>query len=527
MDLTSLAAKTGVARRSLLRVAPALVLLAIVLADAMRSASTDLWGHIRFGQLIASEGHLIPHALFAYSFPPPGPQWIDHEWLAQVIMALCYNAGGVVGLKLMKLACTAVMIILLARASAETGASLTLQFAVLIVTAFTLLPQMQLRPQLFTFVLLAALIRILAQSTYGGRKTLWVVAPLFVPWANLHGGFIVGIVVLATYAVTTGVVDLWRRAGWDRALRLALITIASALATLINPYGAGVWRVLIETFRTPLTMHRIAEYQPLLSLFHSAYSSGAPIFPLVCFLGIVGALVISVVIAPCVDDLGLFAVALVLSAGSFYAVRNMALAAIVAAVPLTRHAGLALARSSSGVTASPDSSAPLVRPMRLALQGAVAALALLLAVRTGLFSATLPAIADEPVGAVEFMAAHGFHGNVLCGYRWGVYVIWHQAPFSRVFIDSFEIMYPRRVQADFLTFNDAEPGAARVLDAYPNDFVLMPTGSAAYSLLMAQAGWRLIYRDPISALFTRTGSPAAQLAGVPQLVRSAPPSVFP
>jgi hypothetical protein len=274
-------------------------------------------------------------------------------------------------------------------------------------------------------------------------------------------------------------------------------------------------------------MHRIAEYQPLLSLFHSAYSSGAPIFPLVCFFGIVGALVISVVIAPCADDLGLVAVALVLSAGSFYAVRNMALAAIVAAVPLTRHAGLALARSSSGVTASPDSSAPLVRPMRLALQGAVAALALLLAVRTGLFSATLPAIADEPVGAVEFMAAHRFHGNVLCAYRWGVYVIWHQASFSRIFMDSFEIMYPRRVQADFLTFNDAEPGAARVLDAYPNDFVLMPTGSAAYSLLMAQAGWRLVYRDPVSALFARAGSAAAQLAGVPQVAGSAPPSVFP
>jgi hypothetical protein len=58
--------------------------------------------------------------------------------------------------------------------------------------------------------------------------------------------------------------------------------------------------------------------------------------------------------------------------------------------------------------------------MRLALQGAVAALALPLAVRTGLFSATLLAIADEQVGAVEFMAAHGFHGNVLCAYRWEV-----------------------------------------------------------------------------------------------------------
>jgi hypothetical protein len=47
-----------------------------------------------------------------------------------------------------------------------------------------------------------------------------------------------------------------------------------------------------------------------------------------------------------------------------------------------------------------------------------------------------------------------------CALTDGKYnVIWHQAPFSRVFMDSFEIMYPRRVQADFLTFNDAEPGA--------------------------------------------------------------------
>ena len=47
------------------------------------------------------------------------------------------------------------------------------------------------------------------------------------------------------------------------------------------------------------------------------------------------------------------------------------------------------------------------------------------------------------------------------------------------------------------------------------------------TLLMAQAGWRPIYRDPVSALFARSGSPAARLAEVPLLVRTAPASVFP
>ena len=513
--------------RSLLRSAPALVLFAIVIADAMRGASTDLWGHIRFGQLIASQGHLIPHAQFAYSFPPPGPRWIDHEWLAQVIMALCYDAGGVVGLKLMKFACTAAVIILVARAIAEADAPVAIQFAVLMMTALVLLPQMQFRPQLFTFVLLAALVLVLARDSYSQRATSWLVAILFVPWANLHGGFIVGIVVLATYTVTIGVVDVWRQAGWSRPLRLALITIASALATLVNPYGAGVWRVLAETFRTPLTMHRISEYQPLLSLLRSAHSSGAPIFPLICFLGILGALAIAVIIAPCPDDLGLVAASFVLSVGSFYAVRNVALAATIAAVPLSRHAGLASTKFFAGVTSSPETSAPIARPVRLAIHGAVAILAISLAVRTGLFSPTMAANGNEPAGAVAFMAAHHLDGNVLCAYRWGVYVIWHEAPDSRVFIDSFELMYPRQVQGDFLAFNDAGPGATRALDAYPTDFVLVPTGSPAYSLMMAQAGWRLIYRDPVSTLFGRADSPATRIAGVPELVRSAPPSVFP
>ena len=66
-----------------------------------------------------------------------------------------------------------------------------------------------------------------------------------------------------------------------------------------------------------------------------------------------------------------------------------------------------------------------------------------------------------------------------------------------------------------------------MLDAYPNDFVLMPTGSGAYAVMMAQKTWRLLYRDPVASLFAPTASPAAQIGGVPQLVAAAPPSVFP
>jgi hypothetical protein len=499
------------------------VLFVIVLADSAQYADTDLWGHLRFGQLILSQRHLICHTPFAYSFAPPGPRWIDHEWLAQVVMAICYEAGGVTGLKLWKFACAGATVILLTLAEAETGASIGIQFVVLTAAAGALVPQMQFRPQLFDYIALAAIVAMLARESGGRRAPLWLVVPILALWANLHAGFIVGLLVMAVYTAIVFLVDKSRGAGSGRALRSGTVTLAATAATFINPYGPRLWLVLIETARSSFTMRRVAEYQPLLSVMRSSLRTGVPIFSLICFLAMLVALVICVVAAPSPDDFGLVGAALFLSAGALYAVRNVALAAIVIAAPLTRHASMAIERLEPKTSARRMGS----RRLRGPLQAAIVALAIALALHKGLFFSTLRTASAEPVGAVEFMRAHNLYGNVLCAYAWGVYLIWHLAPDSHVFIDSFEIMFPRKVRDDYLAFHDARPGAARVLDAYPNDFVLMPTGSLAYTLMMAQARWRLIYRDPVCALFARAGSFAARIAGVPVLRTTVPLIFFP
>ena len=128
---------------SLLRYAPSLVLLAIAVADAGRVADTDLWGHIAFGRLFLQAGP-ISHDPFNYSVP--GHSWAVHEWLAELLMARTYDVGGILALKLWKFCCTALTIILLAMAAAETGAAPLLQAAVLVTTAVALMPMMQFRP---------------------------------------------------------------------------------------------------------------------------------------------------------------------------------------------------------------------------------------------------------------------------------------------------------------------------------------------------------------------------------------------
>jgi hypothetical protein len=509
---------------SLLRSAPGLVLFAIVIADVMRGADTDLWGHLHFGNIVLKQHQLFFHAPSSYACPPGPRDWIMVDWLGEALMALVYNAGGVVGMKLAKLGCVAAVMTLLSLGMAETGAALLVQTLTLLAAALALITHMQFRTFLADDVLLAALMAMLARESYGRRAPLWLVVPMLALWTNLHGGFFVGLVAMGLYTAVRGAQDLAEGRGLKPAVRLAALTSAAALATLANPYGMNDWIVIAGVLRNPFTLRHISEFRPLLAVIADFHRAHRPLFTFGFAIAIMAALFVSFALTPRADDLALLAIAALMTASAFYAVRNNGLAVIACSIPLCRHANLLIARLRS------PANTGVSRTMRTsrALQAALAVLAVGVAIRTGLLSKALPAVEAKPAGALAFMQEHGIHGNVLSEFGWADYLLFHDAARTKIFIESiFEAYYPRQVQSDFAAVYYAEPGAARVLDAYPNDFVLMPTGSAAYSLMMAQADWRLIYRDPVSALFARAGSPAARLAGVPHLVKTAPPSVFP
>ena len=441
------------------------------------------------------------------------------------MLAFVYDTFGAVGLKLAKFASVTAIMVLIALGEAESGASLEIQAIVLVAAAMAFLPQMQFRPGLATYVGFAAVMAMLARETYGRRARLWLAVPMLALWANLHGGFFVGLAALGLYTAVRGVQDLAEGRGTRNSVRLAALTAAAALATLLNPYGLNDWLMIVPYLRNPFTLRYISEFRPLLAVIADFHHAHRPLFTFGSAVAIMAGLFVTFALTPRVDDLALFAIAALMTATAFYAVRNTGLAVIACCIPLCRHAALLLDNLHlERPAAAAERSARIWR----ALHALLAIVAVGIALRSGLLAKTLPAVEVKPVGALAFMQDHGLHGSVLCEYGWAGYLIWHDAPRSRVFIESlFEAYYPHAVQDDYAALNFAEPGGARVLDAYPNDFVLMPTGSAAYSLMMAQAGWRLIYRDPVAALFARAGSPATRLAGVPDLARTAPPSVFP
>ena len=116
------------------------------------------------------------------------------------------------------------------------------------------------RPQLFSLLLFALLLTLVARSDKTGSWRPLALAPVvMIVWVNCHGGWIVGLAVLGLWISMTALSAPWR----DRIV-LAGVLAASAAATLVNPYGFGLWHFLSTTVRLERTL--ISDWQPLYSL---------------------------------------------------------------------------------------------------------------------------------------------------------------------------------------------------------------------------------------------------------------------
>ncbi|HVN64481.1 MAG TPA: hypothetical protein VMT58_07570, partial [Candidatus Binataceae bacterium] len=357
-----------------------------------RFADPDLWGHVRFGQEIIRTGGIVRYD--PYSYTAPGHLWRNHEWLAEAIMAAAYDSLGVFGLKLVKLACAAATVTFIAAAEGETGAPVSIQAGVLLVTALMITLQVQFRPQMFTFALFGGLIYLLTRDSYRRRAPLWLAVPLLALWANLHGGFIAGLGALWIYAAVSGVQELIAHRTGARAMRLAAIAAAATIATLATPYGTGTWMAVARALRNPYTRMFVKDWYPLLVAIRINLDRSWLVVSYYCAaIALAAAMIISFIAAPAYDDLALVAIGIAMSAAAFKAMRNISIEAIAIAVPLCRHLFAAVFRWRD----SSDSHSAPAMPIPATAIFALLGVALLW--QTGLFSGELGGPEIYPAGA--------------------------------------------------------------------------------------------------------------------------------
>ena len=508
---------------SLLQYSPALVLLLVAIVDSQRYADPDLWGHVRFGQEMLRQGHLTLRDPYSYS--APGHLWLNHEWLTEVLMGWLYNHFGTIGLKLLKFGCSAGVVLFLVEGMTEAGTAPVIQLIVLTAAAVTLALQVQFRPQLFTFVFLSALLAILARFNYRGSARVWLSIPILALWANLHGGFIMGLATLGTFSVVVLTQDVLAARGTRRGLRLLGITAASAIATLATPYGIGTWQAVLHALANPVTRTNISDWQPMTTVLLAQVRDFDPsCFYILLGLGLFIALCVTYGLTPG-GDLPLLLIAGVMVVAAFASIRNLPLAVIATTTPLSRHLDHALEvrRERKGLPAE------LVRePWSRFHQTIVVAIALTLMLVNGLLSNKLVTDGSFPVGAVSFMKKHHLQGNILVNFGWGEYIIWHLAPSSKVSIDGrYDTVYPPDVIKGYISFHYATPGAKEFFAHYPHQFLLFSSDSRALNIASTDTRWKKLYSDDTCSLYGKVNPEIEKIEAVKVDKASTPKSYFP
>ena len=475
-----------------------LAALLLVAWLSREAGDSDSWWHLKTGQFILTQHRLPVPDPFAYTTYLGKPLYsgeevtryfnLTHEWLAQIAMYGAYAAAGLTGLILARAAmlslfCALAGLMAYRRTRSFPRALVAVFAAAMIVHAFT-----ADRPQYFTYVFLALTLNLL-----DARRRLWLLPPLFLIWANCHGGFFLGWVAVAIYCAEAGYFR-WRGKPVDGERRLWLAGLSAILASGFNPNGFRVFEVLWNYGRSPLQAQ-------ILEWYHPVFWELSP-FTVLLYGGVVALIWNRRKTRPA-DWLLLAAFG---SAG-LLAFRNVVLAGFVGAFLIAAYV--------------PMPKSKIALRERPAAGFAVAAL---------LLAGTLVLIAQgkafrfrasprTPVGAADFLLDHHIQGKLFNTYGQGGYLIWRLWPRWQVFVDGRVLNESVAYDAQRIMYAADDSGGKSfddLLRDYRIDVIVMdcfePVSGAAYYLPTAladprQTEWKLVYRDGHDVIYMRRPPP--------------------
>jgi hypothetical protein len=461
----------------------ALILCAVAVVLTRTAPDPDLWGHLRFGLDLWRTGSLP--ATDSYSYLTAGQSWINHEWLAEWFFALAWRVAGTPGLLVFKALIALCTAGLLYREMLIRGVA-PLRAALLLLPAAALLrPALgTVRPHLFTALLFAVTLLVLSRTVRGARRLWWALPVVFALWANLHGGFLAGLGVVAVFVIAQFVTG---RLGLHRSVLLGLACLA---ATLITPYGVHLLIFLAETATIPRP--EISEWQPL-----ALGTATGAFYLLMVVLAGAGWLY-----GGRPRSAGLAAVWAVTAVAPLLAERHLALFAIASLALAGEHIAGLMARLW-----------PERPPARIPAGWAALPLAvgfLLIGVSVAqlrAFTADINSL-RYPASAVTLLRESGVRGNLAVEFDWGEYVIWHLSPQVQVSVDGRrETTYSEDIYQLNLRFLRGLGQWDALLTRHDTHLALVGRGGPADNLLRLRSGWSLVHQDDLAALFVRRDLP--------------------
>jgi hypothetical protein len=509
---------TGVpARRAWLALSGAdlaFLVLAMVIFQAARGrmlSDPGLGWHLRnIDAMIAKGGWLTEDP---FSGPRGGQPWWTNQWLGELPLWLGDRWAGLEGIAAVATLVLAFTFRCLYRMLERDGQPWPAAACWTALAAAAISGSWVARPNLFT-ILFAMLTARACESYHAGRRSarslLWLL-PLFAVWANTHGGFVAGLILLAaSCAIECGLFVIAataedRHAARQKASICAALLAGCVLATLINPYGLSLYAHVLQLLGDPYFMDLHSEWKS--PQFH-----GKGAFQFEGLMLLVPLLLATSRRRPNAIELGL---SVLLFHFALTGLRYLPLWVLVV-TPL-------LARSAAEV--------PYLAELRDRFKQSTEASGLF-AVRTG----PVPWMASVVIAIAFFLGSRGVEGRVarllpeiiptaaldrllelhaerpgavvFHSYNWGGYLTWHgwrpDGSGLRNWIDDRNEVQGRAHVEEYFSILQAEPGWREKLDRAGVSLVcVQPDVPLAFRLADGAGSWQELYRDDYAVIFLR------------------------
>lgn len=480
---------------------PLVGLMFVLLLASRTPLDSDMWWHLRAGEITVTSG--TPMTVDSLSFTRFNQTWINHSWLSQVLLFFLFKSSGYLGL--------GIWVVLLAVLSMvfvylQLSGHPIVRILWLILGCTVISVVWSPRPQMASLFLFALLGYLLYLYKYDNRNTIVTLPILFALWGNLHGGFVLGFILIG--AVVVGEItnhlskyEAPERMSSKKIRNLLVWTMISFVAMLINPNGIGIWIIPFQTVDVNALQNFIEEWAS--PNFHDVVQ--------LPYLGLVILILISFGLGgkrrDCVD----IVVTVIFAAMGLIARRNFGPFAL-AGLPV-------LSRAVNDVYLTwkerKDSSArkPAVIPQsnkRPVWQVIINLFIVAILAAAGiikLFTTTYPSWVEantnqvNPSGAVAWLRENKPQGNLFNEYNWGGYLTWH-LPEYKVFVDGRTDLFGDEILSQWMKVIQAGYTWQTVLDNWDVNLVLVSPDRPVVQQLKA-FGWKNLYKDKVSVIYGR------------------------
>lgn len=454
---------------------------AVMLTDPILG-SPDTWLELRVGQWIWTHSTVPTSDPFSVVGASRG--WIAYSWFFQLSLFQLYQWFGLNGVLIGRVLSGMAVALSLYRLVMKRTSLFPWGAVLWGLALLSLKPLLFERAWLWTMAFFCLTLDFTSDVVErDSRRAFWLLPLIFVVWANVHIQFVYGLMVvgLAAGAAALRAVVTRVPSANSMARRLALLFALCGLATLINPYGHGIYSPLLSYTRHDFVFDAIKGFSS--PAFREAHDWVR--------LGLLVACVAVVARTPRLWtwELGLALPALYVS---FSFRRDSWMLAVLSAYWLAK--------------ADPRWAAMPARQARawLGLLALIAGL-VVSAWSNGALSEGAKIGAQYPEGAAAFVEKRGYGGALFNDFSSGGYLIW-RLPHLKVSIDvRTDLHGDDRIARSHHVWSGL-PGWDSDPDLNRADLIIAPKHWALTSLLKYHPRFELVFSDSVASVFVKRNS---------------------